>query len=127
MAVAVTEDVLVRDTVSIPTANAATADTNNLAEEFTITPTQGVEKMLIIIDIANTHGTVVAKLMKGTYWAKKDLSWDCAQNVCSVISVNDIARFMNASGNIVVELTPATDKKLTSEHAATMRVIELPQ
>ena len=127
MAVAVTEDVLVRDTVSVPTANAATADTIDLAEEFTIKPTQGVEKMLIIIDIANTNGTVVAKLKKGTYWAKKDLSWNCLQNVCSVISVNDIARFMDASGNIVVELTPASGQKLLTNHTATMRVIELPQ
>lgn len=127
MAVTCTPVTLVRDTVDTREADAATADTANLAEDFTITPSKGMDKMIIEVTVANSHGTVVAKLKSGSiYWPQADLSFSCVQNKISVFSVNDIARFMDSSGNIVLELTPASGKKLQSEHAATVQVIELP-
>lgn len=135
-AVAVTEMVLARDTAKARVLDAATADTNDLAEVFTIVPTKGFDKMIIEIEVANTHGTVVASLGAGSqYWASKAFTWNCPQNATTIMHVSDIARFKKiqtfhattpVDGEILLTLTPAGGKKLTSEHAAKVGVIELP-
>jgi len=127
MAVASTNTTLVRDTVSILAGDAATANTNDLAEIFTITPTKGVDKMIISIAVANTNGTVAASLGAGAgYWPSKALAWNCVQNVTSHMHVSDIARFLTAAGTILLTLTPAAGKKLLTDHTAVVEVIELP-
>jgi len=127
MAVACTNMTLVRNTVDTLVADAATANTNNTAEVFTITPTKGVDKMIILVAVANTHGTVACSLGAGAgYWPSKAQTFNAVQNVTSIFHVCDIARFLTTSGTVLLTLTPATDKKLQSEHAATVAVIELP-
>lgn len=136
MAVTVTNLTLVRDTVKLLVADAATADVANTAEVFTITPTKGVDKMIIEVSVANTHGTVVCSLgAGGQYWPSKALTWNAVQNKTSIMHVSDIARFakyvapvegVSQPDTILLTLTPASGKKLLSEHAATVTVIELP-
>jgi len=126
-AVACTNVTLVRDTVDTIVPDAATANTNDLAEVFTITPAKGQDKMAIQVSVANSHGTVAASLGAGTqYWASKALTWDCVQNVVSIMHISDLARFMTTASTILLTLTPAAGKKLLSEHAATVAVIEFP-
>ena len=127
MAVASTNTTLVRDTVSILAGDAATADVANTAEIFTITPTKGVDKMIIDVAVANTNGTVACSLGAGAgYWPSKALTWNAVQNKTSHMHVSDIARFLTTSGTILLTLTPASGKKLLTDHTAVVEVIELP-
>ena len=126
-AVAVTNQTLTKDTVVVAAGDAATADTANLAEVFTITPvSKSVEKLIIEIDVANTNGTVACSLGAGAeFWASGALAWDAVQNKTSIMHVTDIARFM-VDGTILLTLTPAAGKKLLTDHTAVVRVLEIP-
>jgi len=126
MAVASTNTILVRDTVSVLAGDAATSDAANLIEVFTITPTKGMDKMIISIAVADSNGAVACSLGAGDYWAKGALTWSCAQNKTSHMAVSDIARFMTDEGTILLTLTPASGKKLLTDHTAVVEVIELP-
>ena len=131
-AVAVTNVDLVRDTVNPADGDAATADVADLAEVFTITPTKGVDKIIIEIAVANTNGTVACSLAAGDeYWARAAgaLTWNCVQNKTSIMHISDIARFMTnvaAGDTIVLTLTPAAGKKLLTDHTAVVKVVQLP-
>jgi len=130
MAVASTNVTLVRDTVNIGAGDAATADTADLAEVFTITPTKGMDKLIIEIAVANTNGTVAMSLGAGAqFWASGALTWNAVQNKTSIMHVSDIARFMVDTagvGTILLTLTPAAGKKLLTDHTAVVKVVELP-
>jgi len=126
MAVDVTNVTLERDTVDILAPDAATADVADTAEVFTITPTKRTDKIIIEVSVADTNGTVVCTLGAGDYWAGKAVSFNAVQNKTSVFHVSDIARFLTSDGKIKLTLTPATGKKLLTDHAATVQVIELP-
>jgi hypothetical protein len=119
---------LVRNVVDLIVADAAVANTNDLAEVFTITPTKGPDKMVIIISVANTHGTVACSLGAGALHTGQSAAqtFNAVQNATSIFHVCDLARFMTAAGTILLTLTPAGGKKLQSEHVATVAVIELP-
>jgi len=131
MAVTVTNVTLVRDTANIGAGDAATADTADLAEVFTITPTKGMDKMIIEIAVANTNGTVACSMAAGdNFWAKKAKTWNCVQNKTTIFHISDIARFMTkvtgAAGKMLLTLTPASGKKLLTDHTAVVKVVELP-
>jgi hypothetical protein len=126
MAVDCTNVTLEIDTVDTLAAAAASVDVADTAEVFTITPTKRTGKMIIEVAVANSHGTVACSLGAGDYWASKAVSFDAVQNKTSVFHVSDIARFLTNDGEIKLTLTPATGKKLLSDHAATVQVIELP-
>lgn len=134
--ITVTSLTLVRDTLKDYVLTDATEDGAGTEQNFNITPTKGFDKMIIIIEVANSHGSVHAKLKAGSqYWASKDLSWDCPENKTTIMHVSDLARFKKAQdfsadpiadGIIVLELDPDASKQLTSDHAAKISVIEVP-
>jgi len=126
MAVNCTNITLELDTVDTLDADGATVDVANEEEVFTITPTKRTDKMIILVEVANSNGTVKCALGAGDYWAAKEVTFDAVQNETSVFHVSDIARFMTEDGEIKLTLTPATDKKLLADHAATVQVIEVP-
>jgi len=126
MAVNCTNKTLELDTVDTLDANAAAADVPDLEEVFTITPTKRTDKMIILVEVANSHGTVECALGAGDYWAATEVIFDAVENKTSVFHVSDIARFMNEDGEIELTLTPASGKKLLDDHAATVQVIEVP-
>lgn len=132
MSVDVTNLTLVRDTLKDRVLDAATADVGDLAEVFTITPTKGMDKIIIEVEVADTNGAVACKLGKGgQYWAEADLEWSCPQAKTTIMHVSDIARFMKHVAKEVADtmeltLTPASTKKLKTDHAAKVAVIELP-
>ena len=127
MAVNCTNVTLARNTVSVQAPDAATANTNDLAEVFTITPTKPHCKMILLISVANTHGTVACSLGAGSeFWPSKAQTFNAVQNKISVFHIADGARFLTSSDTILLTLTPATGKKLKDDHVATVQVIELP-
>lgn len=114
------------NTVKVLAADAATETTANKAEAFTFTPTKAGRKILILVTVANTHGTVVCSLGAGSeFWASDAQTFNAVQNKTSAFQIEDVARFLTSSDTIVLTLTPATDKKLLTDHAATVQVIEL--
>ena len=127
MAVTCTNMTLVRDTVDTVEADAATADAANLAEVFTITPSKGQDKMVIEVAVANSHGTVACSLGAGSeFWASAAKTFNAVQNKTSIFHISDIARFLTSASTILLTLTPASGKKLLTDHTATVAVIELP-
>ena len=126
-AVACTNVTLVRNTVALQAPDAATADVADTAEIFTITPTKGVDKMIIEVAVANTNGTVACSLGAGAgYWPSKAQTFNAVQNKTSVFHICDIARFLTTSATVLLTLTPAAGKKLLTDHTAKVQVIELP-
>jgi len=115
--------VLEKDTVAEFKSQAATADTNDDTETFTITPTKRNKGMIIMVKEGNA-GAVACELLAGDYWASKKLAFTAAKNKTTVIHLTDIARFQNEDGDILLKLTPTSGKKLKTDHAATVSVIE---
>jgi hypothetical protein len=107
------------------TVMAADADTANLAQDFIYTPTGRDNKIAIFLQVANTHGAVATTIAAGVgvfgTAAKTD---SVAQNTTEVLQI-ETGRYMLANGTIKITLTPASGKKLASEHAAKLYIVEL--
>ena len=132
MAVTCTLVTLVRDTVDTLVPDAATSTVIDEVEVFTFTPTKGMDKIAIEVKVANTHGTVACSLgAGGQFWASAAKTFNAVQNVTSIFHVCDIARFAKEvagenEDKIELTLTPASGKRLLTDHAATVQIIELP-
>ena len=127
MAVTCTNMTLERDVVDTIEPDAATSSVIDEVEVFTITPSKAVDKMVIEVKVANTHGTVVCSLgAGGQYWASKAKAFNAVQNKTSIFHISDVARFLTTASKILLTLTPASGKRLLTDHAATVAVIELP-
>lgn len=126
MAVSVTNTTIAAlNTDQTLTANVATVDSANTPEVFTITPTKKGSKLLIVFQNANSNGAYTYSIAAGAAWASTSaITGSIAQNAKEVLQL-DTAKVMSSTGTILVTLTPATDKKLASEHVATMFVAEL--
>lgn len=107
------------------TANAADANTNDLAQIFNYTPTGKDNKVVVIISVGDTHGAVAYSIAGGAgVFGIPAKTGSIAQNAMEVIQI-ETGRFMLATGKIAITLTPASGKKLQSEHLAKVYVIEL--
>lgn len=127
MAVAVTgSPFLSLSTITTLTSNAATADTDALAEVFTITPTKAGSKMVIIIGGTGSaaDGNITASIAAGNLWNSKALSLTVTKNTEKMVQI-DSANHVTSSGTILLTLTPAATDKLLTDHAAYVKVIEM--
>ena len=127
MAVAVTNETLVLNTVNPITQDAATADTANLAEVYTFTPTVfGNRYMILMNNPTAGEGTVTYSITAGAHWAGvAALTGSVANEVQSAI-VLETGKYLSAAGTIIVTFTPATGKKLLTDHAFTAVGVQLP-
>ena len=106
------------------TFNAATADTNDLAEAFTYTPTGKDSK--ILIGFKNTTGVLAYSIAKGAgvFQAPSAKTGTVAATSTEVMQI-ETGKYLSSSGTIVITLTPASGTKLLTNHAAAMFVVEL--
>ncbi|NLO02800.1 MAG: hypothetical protein GX126_10865 [Bacteroidales bacterium] len=126
MAVSCNNVTLEVNTVKVLAADAATETTASKAQDFTFTPTKAGRKILILVTEAGNAGAITCSLGAGSeFWASDAQTFTAATNSISAFQIEDVARFLTSSGTIVLTLTPTTNKKLASEHAATVQVIEL--
>ena len=127
MAVTVTNSkIAALNTITAVTSNAATADTDALAEVFTITPTQATKSMTIIIGGtgAAADGNITASFSAGDMWGAKALgSLTVTKNTEKMIKIDSFKAMQN-DGTIDLTLTPAATDKLLTDHAAYVKVIE---
>ena len=108
------------------TANAATSTTIDQTEVFTITPTGKPNKTAIIFANGAGHGAYTYSIAAGAnvFKAGAAKTGSIAAGASEVIQL-DLGRYTTATGTVLVTLTPASGKRLLSDHAASMSVIEL--
>lgn len=108
------------------TANAATSSTIDEAEVFTITPTYKDTKMAIVFSNGTGHGAFTYSIAAGAgvFKAAAAKTGSIAAGAMEVIQL-DSGRYMSASGTIVITLTPASGKRLLTDHAAKLYELEL--
>jgi hypothetical protein len=127
MAVAVTNSTIAAlNTVTAETSNAATADTDALAEVFTITPTKKGTKFVIVIGGTGSaaDGDITFSMAAGVFWDSAAITGTVTKNTEKVIEI-DTARVLSASGTILLTVTPAATDKLVTDHHAYVKVFEL--
>ena len=128
MAVAVTNTALsAYNTIGSLTANPATATGANTAEVFTVTLTKACKDALLIIynEIGgSTHGTITYSIAAGdnAFAAPAALTGSVAQGTIRAIKID--SAYISATGTIVITFTPASGKRLLTDHAMGMWVIE---
>ena len=125
MAVAITNTLIAAlNTDQALTFNAATADTADLAEVFTYTPTGKDSK--IVIGLKNSTGILSYSIAAGTgvFQAPSAKTGTVAANTTDVIQI-ETGKYLSTSGTVLITLTPASGTKLLTNHAASMFVIEL--
>ena len=125
MAVAVTNSTI--SSLNVLTAissNAATADTDALAEVFTITPTS--DRILVVIGSTGSgaDGNVTVSFAAGNTPQAKVVTDTLTKNTVEMIQL-DTARVMKTAGTILLTLTPAATDKLKTDHAAYVKVYEM--
>lgn len=108
------------------TPNAATSSVVDTAEAFTITPTGKQGKTAIAFVNGAGHGAYTYSIAAGAnvFKASAAKTGSIAAGATEVIQL-DMGRYTNATGKIVVTLTPASGKRLLTDHAAAMWVLEL--
>ncbi len=112
-------------TVADLTFNAADADTADLAQKFYYTPTGKDHKVVIAFQVANTHGTVAVSFTGGAgVFGTAAKAVNAPQNKTSLVQI-ETGRYMQSNGKIEIVCTPASGKRLTSDHALKVFAIEL--
>jgi hypothetical protein len=131
MAVTVTNSTIAAlNTVTATTRNLATADTDALAEVFTITPTAPDGKLLIVLDFDNLVATAAAdadatfSIAAGDFWAGAAVTGTVTKSTKKMIQV-ETAKVLQNDGTILLTLTPGANDKLLSNHAAAVEVFEI--
>lgn len=127
MAVTVTNSTITAfNTEVAKTANAATSTTIDETEVFTITPTAPDYKVVVEIVNGAGHGALAWSIAAGDYWAATDALTGSAADGAPEVIVLEGAKYKAQAGTIAITLTPASGKRLLTDHAAQVNVIELP-
>lgn len=127
MAVTVTNSTIsALNTITTITSNAATANTDALAEVFTITPTRAGNKLLVIIGGTGSaaDGNISYSFAAGDLHAAKAVTGTVTKNTEKCIIV-ETAKVLGNDGKILLTLTPAATDKLLTDHAAYVKFIEM--
>jgi len=127
MAVTVTNTTMAAyDTEYTKTFNAATSSTIDEAEVFTVTPTKAGHSVVIEMTNATGHGAFTYSIPVGALWAGDTLTaftGSIAAGATEVIQLES-GIHLSSAGTYAITLTPASGKRLLTDHAATMQVIE---
>jgi hypothetical protein len=106
------------------TANAATSSTIDQAEVFTITPTKSAGKYALFFYNGSGHGAITYSIAAGGMWGAKAVTGSIAAGATEVLQLDDY-KVKKSDGTLAVTLTPASGKRLLTDHAAGMYVLEL--
>jgi hypothetical protein len=104
---------------------AADQDTADATQDFIYTPTGKDHKIVIGIQVADTNGAVAHSITGGTgVFGTAAKTGSTAQATTGIVQI-ETGRYMQADGTIKITFTPATGKKLKTDHALKVWVIEL--
>lgn len=105
--------------------NAADQDTIDAVQKFVYTPTGKDNRVCIGIQVGPTNGIVSWSIGSGTgVFGLPAKAGTTAQATTDIIQI-ETGRYMNADGKIVITFTPASGKKLKTDHALNVWVVEL--
>lgn len=107
------------------TMNAATSSVINETEVFTYTPTGKDSKIIIGIQVATGHGAVAYSIANGVGVFAKGAETGSVAAASTEFLQPETGRFMSATGTILITFTPASGKRLLTDHALNVWVIEL--
>ncbi|MFA5880558.1 MAG: hypothetical protein WC834_00055 [Eubacteriales bacterium] len=127
MSVTITKSTIAAfNTITTITKNAATADVDNTAEVFTVTPTVSGTKAVLIIGGTGSaaDGNMTYSIAAGDFWAGKAVTGTVVKNTEKMIEL-ETGNVLQDDGTIAITLTPAATDKLLTDHAAYMKFIEL--
>jgi hypothetical protein len=125
MAVTITNTKLVSMNTGLAmTANAATSTVIDTAEVFTATPTRPDYKLVYIIYNGSGHGAITYSIAVGDFWAGTSAVTGSVAAGASVAIELEGGRVKQDDGTVAITLTPASGKRLLTDHAAGMYVIE---
>lgn len=127
MAVTCTNTNPTENTITTATRNAATSSVIDATEVFTITPTKADHKVIIYIEnVAADQGTLTYSIAAGGMWAAGSaLTGSVAQGVGRCI-VLEGGKYKSSGGDIAITFTPASGKRLFTDHALRVTVFQLP-
>lgn len=127
MSVTVTNSTMsLYDTEYTVTPNAATSSVIDEVEVFTVTPTKAAHQVAITFTNATGHGAYTYSIPVGALWAGDTataFTGSIAAAAEEVIQLES-GKHLNADGKYLITLTPASGKRLLTDHAAVMKVIE---
>jgi len=125
MAVTITNSTLTAmNTALALTANAATSSVIDATEVFTATPTKADYKVVYLIYNGAGHGAITYSISAGDFWNGTAASTgSVADGATSVIELEGGKNKQN-DGTVAITLTPASGKRLLTDHAAGMYVIQ---
>lgn len=108
------------------TANAATSSVIDATEAFTITLTGKPNKTAIVFQNGAGHGAFTYSIAAGgrVFKAGAAKTGSIAAGAMEVIQIDE-GRYVGTAGTIVVTCAPASGKRLLTDHAAAMYVLEL--
>lgn len=112
----------------VSTATAATVDTAGTAETFEITPVRDSGFYIEINNVSAVNGSVTYSLDVGDYYAAPfgPLTGTIAQGASAIICPES-AKYKKSTGKLVLTVTPASGKKLKTDHALTVKAVNLPK
>jgi hypothetical protein len=126
MAVAVTNSPIVSfNTQATKTFNAATSSTINEVEVFTITMTKADYKTVFEIYNGTGHGAITYSIAAGGFNNSIAAKTGSVAAGATIIIELEGAKYKKAAKTVLVTLAPATGKRLATDHASGMSVIEL--
>ena len=127
MAVTVTNSTITTfNTEVVKSKNPATSTVIDATEVFTITPTESDEKVVVEIVNGAGHGALAWSVAAGDYWAAGSALTGSASDGATELIVLEGAKYKLQAGTVAITLTPATGKRLLTDHASAVNVIELP-
>lgn len=131
MAVAVTNTTVAKHNTSYSmstgfTANAATADTDGLAEVFTITPTKAESQGLLVCKSlgASADGNITYSVAVGVNGMAAGAVATGTITKNTEVAIKLDGRYKSATGTFVVTFTPAGTDKLKTDHTFSVAFVE---
>lgn len=118
---------LLREAGVVVTPVAFTEVTIDDTETLTITPTKRGNKLVIIIsEVSGTDGTMTIDVAAGDYWAALAMTQvSVAQGTSVAIMLQAAAHKGKTTDTIVITITPASGKKIWTDHDATYQVFQI--
>lgn len=118
MAVTVTNSNIAKFNVAVElTRNAATSSVIDATELFTITPNTADYKSVVIIENGTGHGSLTYSVAKGNLYGTLTNLTGTVEAGKSMVLELEGGKYLK-DGKFEVTLTPATGKRLLTDHAA---------
>lgn len=125
MAVTVTNSkILSMNTKANATNNAATSSVIDATEVFTITPTRPDYKGLIRMTSVAGQGDITFSIAAGAFWAGSSAITGTLVAGTPLILELEGAKVKSSTGTIAITFTPASGKRLLTDHALGLEYYE---